>query len=213
MLKSIPRIKVCGITRTRDALYASELGVDAIGFVLAESPRRIEPEKAREISLSLPPFVSTVGVVVDMDLASLRETATFCGLDWLQLHGNESPEYCKALDFRIIKALRVKDRKSIETMAPYKDCVQAFLLDTYVKGKKGGTGKTFDWSLAKGAKEYGPVILSGGLTPGTVREAIGVARPHGVDVSSGVETAPGIKDHKKMRSFVEEVRTSMGDRE
>jgi phosphoribosylanthranilate isomerase len=211
MLKSIPRIKICGITRTKDALYAASLGVDAVGFVLAESPRQIEPEMAREISLSLPPFVSTVGVVVDMDLEALRDMATFCRLDWLQLHGNESPEYCRALDFRLLKAIRVKDRQSIEAMAPYQSCVKGFVLDTYVKGKQGGTGKTFDWNLAKEAGEYGPVILSGGLTPEAVRKAICVARPYGVDVSSGVESAPGIKDHEKMRRFVEEVRSSTGD--
>jgi len=211
MFDALPRIKICGITRTTDALCAASLGVDAVGFVLAESPRRIEPEMAREISRSLPPFVSTVGVVVDMDLEALRDMATFCRLDWLQLHGNESPEYCRALDFRLLKAIRVKDRQSIETMAPYQGCVKGFVLDTYVKGKQGGTGKTFDWNLAKEAKEYGPVILSGGLTPEAVREAIHVAGPYGVDVSSGVERAPGIKDHKKMGSFVQEVRCSMGD--
>jgi phosphoribosylanthranilate isomerase len=211
MLKRAPRIKICGITRPEDALYAAELGVDAVGFVLAESPRRVAPEAVREISLSLPPFVSTVGVVVDMDLEALRGTAVFCRLDWLQLHGDESPEYCRALDFRTIKAFRVKDTQSIKKMAAYKGHVHAFLLDAYVKGEKGGTGKTFDWDLAKGAKEYGPVILSGGLTPEVLKEAIRRVDPWGVDVSSGVETAPGIKDHRKMRSFVGEAREIMGE--
>jgi phosphoribosylanthranilate isomerase len=211
MMNPVPRIKICGITRQTDAHYAAGLGVDALGFVLAESPRRIEPQLAREISLSLPPFVSTVGVFVDMELEPLREMASYCRLDWLQLHGNESPEYCRALDFRVMKAIRVKDRQSIETLAAYEGCVRGFVLDAYVKGRPGGTGKTFDWTLAKEAKKDGPVILSGGLTPDAVRRAIDVARPYGVDVSSGVESAPGIKDHEKMDRFVAEVRSTMGD--
>jgi len=213
MFNPVPRIKVCGITRQTDALYAASLGADAVGFVLAKSPRRVGPQMVREMSLSLPPFVNTVGVVVDMDLEALREMASFLKLDWLQLHGNESPEYCKALDLKILKAIRVKDRQSIEAMAAYEGCVKGFLLDTYVEGKPGGTGKTFDWSLVKEAKRHGPIILSGGLTAESVREAIDVARPYGVDVSSGIETAPGIKNHEKLRRFVAEVRSSMGDKE
>lgn len=201
------------MTRQTDALYAASLGVDAVGFVLAKSPRRVGPQVVREISLSLPPFVSTVGVVVDMDLETLRKTASLCRLHWVQLHGHESPEYCRALDSNIIKALRVKDRESLEAMAAYEDCVQGFLLDTYVKGKPGGTGKTFDWTLVKEAKKYGPVILAGGLTAEEIREAIHVARPYGVDVSSGVESAPGVKDREKMRRFVAEVRSTMGEME
>lgn len=211
MLRSLPRIKICGITRQADAQFAASLGVDAVGFVLAESPRRMEPHMARQISLSLPPFVRTVGVFVDEDPELVRRIATFCGFDWVQLHGNESPEYCYALDFKLLKAIRVKDRQSIETMAAYKDCVAGFVLDTYVKGQHGGTGKTFDWTLAKEAKQYGPVILSGGLTPEDVRQAIRLVSPHGVDVSSGVESAPGIKDHEKIRRFVAEARAEMGD--
>jgi phosphoribosylanthranilate isomerase len=200
----MPRIKICGITREVDALYAASLGADAVGFVLAESPRRIEPPMVRKICLSLPPFVTTVGVFVDMDLDAVREIATLCRLDWVQLHGNESPDYCRALDLKALKAIRVKDGQSIETMATYRECVKGFVLDTYVKGQRGGTGKSFDWSLAKEAKRYGPIIVSGGLTPEDVREAIKVVKPYGVDVSSGVESAPGVKDHDKMRRFVEQ---------
>ncbi|MDY6989064.1 MAG: phosphoribosylanthranilate isomerase [Thermodesulfobacteriota bacterium] len=213
MFSPVPRIKVCGMTSQTDALYAASLGVDAVGFVLAKSPRRVDPQVVREISLSLPPFVSTVGVVVDMDLETLRKTASLCRLHWIQLHGHESPEYCRALDFNIIKALRVKDRESLEAMAAYEGCVHGFLLDTYVKGKPGGTGRTFDWTLVKEAKKYGPVILAGGLTAEGIREAIHVARPYGVDVSSGVESAPGVKDREKMRRFVAEVRSTMGEME
>ncbi|NVM57099.1 MAG: phosphoribosylanthranilate isomerase [Desulfobacterales bacterium] len=209
MFDSIPRIKICGMTREADAQLAAGLGVDALGFVLAESPRRIAPETVRKLSLSLPPFVSTVGVFVDMDMESVRHIASFCRLDWVQLHGNESPDYCRALGFKLLKAIRVRDGQSIETMAGYKDCVKGFVLDTYVKGLHGGTGKSFDWDLAKEAKKYGPVILSGGLTPENVKEAIRVVRPYGVDASSGVESAPGIKDHEKMRRFVEQIRSGV----
>lgn len=212
MLNSAPRIKICGITREEDAQLAVSLGVDAVGFVLAESPRRVSPEWVHEITSSLPPFVSTVGVFVDMDLETLRHIAGFCKLDWLQLHGNESPDYCRALDFRLLKAIRVKNSQSIEAMAAYKNCVKGFVLDAYIKGQQGGTGKTFDWNLANEAKRHGPVVLAGGLTPEVVREAIHRVRPYGVDVSSGVESAPGIKDHEKMRRFVEQVRYGMGDR-
>ena len=202
----MPRIKICGITREADAQFAASLGVDAVGFVLAKSPRRITPEMARKITSSLPPFVSTVGVFVDMDLDSLRQIAAFCKFDWIQLHGSESPEYCRALDFSVLKAIRVSSRQSLKAMAAYSDSVGGFVLDTYVKGQAGGTGKTFDWVIAREAKDYGPVILSGGLTPENVKEAVCTVDPYGVDISSGVESAPGIKDHLKMRRFVEHVR-------
>lgn len=211
MSRSLPRIKICGITRQADAQLAASLGVDAVGFVLAESPRRTRPHMARQISLSLPAFVRTVGVFVDEDPEFVRHIAKSCGFDWVQLHGNESPEYCQALDLKLLKAIRVKDRQSIEAMAAYTDCVEGFVLDTYVKGQHGGTGKTFNWTLAKEAKQYGLVILSGGLTPEDVRQAINLVSPHGVDVSSGVESAPGIKDHEKIRRFVAEARAQMGD--
>lgn len=211
MLHSTPKIKLCGITRETDAQFAASLGVDALGFVLAESPRRVDPHVVRKITLSLPPFVSTVGVFVDADMDSVSQMAAFCRLDWIQLHGNETPDYCKALNLRLLKAIRVKDRQCVELMAVYKGCVNGFVLDTYVKGQQGGTGKAFDWTLAREAGKYGPVILSGGLTPENVREAIQAVCPHGVDVSSGVESRPGIKDHDKMRRFVEQAMKSGGD--
>jgi phosphoribosylanthranilate isomerase len=195
------------MTREVDALYAAALGVDALGFIFAESPRKVQPEIVRRIILSLPPFVSAVGVFVDAELDLVKHIATDCRLDWVQLHGKESPTYCTSLGVRVLKAIRVKDRDSIQTMEHYKGFVDGFVLDTYVKGEKGGTGKTFDWALAQEAKKYGPVILAGGLTPDDVGDAVKRVTPYGVDVSSGVETAPGIKDHDKMRRFVERVRT------
>lgn len=202
-----PRIKICGMTREVDALYAAALGVDALGFIFSESPRKVEPEIVRRIILSLPPFVSAVGVFVDAELDLVKRIATVCSLDWVQLHGKESPTYCTNLGLRVLKAIRVKDRDSIQTMEHYKGFVDGFVLDTYVKGEKGGTGKTFDWALAQEAKKHGPVILAGGLTPDDVGDAVKRVTPYGVDVSSGVETAPGIKDHDKMRRFVERIRT------
>lgn len=211
MLRSLPRIKICGITRHTDAQMAARLGADAVGFVLADSPRRMEPHRVRQIRLSLPPVVRAVGVFVDEEPEFVAQMATFCGFDWVQLHGHETPDYCNAVGFKPLKAIRVKDKHSIKTMAAYQDCVAGFVLDTYVEGQQGGTGKTFDWTLAKRAKQYGPILLSGGLTPDDVRQAIKQVGPHGVDVSSGVESAPGIKDHQKLRRFVAEARAEMGD--
>ena len=194
------------MTRKADVQYAAALGVDAVGFVFAESPRKVTPESVRELCRSIPPFVSTVGVFVDADLDRIQHIARTCRLDWVQLHGKESAKDCGDLGLNVLKAIRVRDRHSIEAMEPYKGCVGGFVLDTYVKGQKGGTGKTFDWSLAQEAKQYGPVILAGGLTPQDVERAIIQVNPYGVDISSGVESAPGVKDHGKMRHFVEQVK-------
>ncbi len=203
------KIKICGITRLEDALLAADLGADALGFIFAESPRQVVPEIAREIISLLPPFVNSVGVFVDEEQESVREIAAYCKLDLVQLHGNESSGYCKALGLRALKAIRVKDEKSIDSMASYRGTVQGFLLDTYVKGLPGGTGKTFNWELAEQAKKYGPVILSGGLTPDNICEAIEKVKPYGVDASSGVEASPGIKDPDKLKLLFSNARTPL----
>lgn len=200
-----PRIKICGIGSERDALAAARLGVDAVGFVLAPSPRRVAPERVREICLALPPFVSRVGVFVNEGAMVVRQTVEFCGLDWVQLHGDESPDYCERLGLPILKAVRVRDQASVDGLAPYGRFVRGFVLDAYVSGKAGGTGKTFDWGLAEGAGAHGPIILSGGLSPENVAQAVEQVRPYGVDVSSGVEFTPGVKDHDKMQRFVERI--------
>ncbi|MFH1674642.1 MAG: phosphoribosylanthranilate isomerase [Pseudomonadota bacterium] len=201
------KIKICGIMRPEDALLAADLGADALGFIFAESPRQVVPEIAREIISLLPPFVNSVGVFVDEEQESVREIAAYCKLDLVQLHGNESSGYCKALGLKALKVIRVKDEKSIESMASYRGTVQGFLLDTYVKGLPGGTGKTFNWELAKQAKKYGPVIISGGLTPDNICEAIEKVKPYGVDVNSGVEASPGIKDPDKLKLLFSKART------
>jgi phosphoribosylanthranilate isomerase len=202
------RTKICGITNAQDALLAAALGAHALGFIFyPKSSRAVAPEAAREIIRQLPPFVLTVGVFVDEEAQTVREIARFAGLDWLQLHGRETPEYCRALGRRVIKGFRVKDRDSLTALSTYRDAVQAFLLDTYKPGVPGGTGEIFDWDLARQAQAYGPIILAGGLTADNLAQAIRVARPQAVDVASGVEAAPGKKDPEKVRAFIEAVRS------
>lgn len=203
------RIKICGITNLKDALVAVELGADALGFVFAESPRRIGPEVASQIIRSLPPFITVVGLFVDERAEVVREIMKECRLDALQFHGNESPDYCKLFPRKMIKAFRIKDEETLKTISSYK--VNAYLLDAYVEGMAGGTGETFNWNLAIEAKKIGPpIILAGGLGPDNVVEAVRKVRPYGVDVSSQIEKAPGKKDHKKMRAFIEAVRRTDG---
>ncbi|MCL6622384.1 MAG: phosphoribosylanthranilate isomerase [Syntrophobacterales bacterium] len=205
------RVKICGLTDPEDARLAAALGAHALGFIFyPPSPRSVSPEQAREIIRQLPPFVLTVGVFVDEELDAVREIAALAGLDWVQLHGNESPDYCRALGRRVIKGFRVQGEETLPLLAPYRGAVQAVLLDTYKPGTPGGTGETFDWQLAHRARDYGPIILAGGLTPDNVAEAIRAARPQAVDVASGVEAAPGKKDPAKLRAFMEAVRTAGG---
>jgi phosphoribosylanthranilate isomerase len=200
------RVKICGITNLEDALLAAALGADALGFIFyPKSPRVVAPETARAIIKQLPPFVTTVGVFVDEEAAKVRDLAARVGLDWLQLHGKESPDYCRSLGRRIIKGFRIKDQSSLADLAAYRDAAQALLLDTYKKGLPGGTGESFDWQLAREARPFGPIILSGGLTPGNVAQAIAIVQPQAVDVASGVEAAPGQKDPAKLRAFFEAV--------
>jgi phosphoribosylanthranilate isomerase len=196
------RIKICGITNLIDARLAADLGAHALGFIFyPKSPRSVRPEVAREIIDNLPPLVMTVGVFVDEEAEVVRGIAETTGLDWVQLHGQESPEYCCSLGRRVIKGFRIKDASSLALLPEYQGSVQGFLLDTYKAGTAGGTGETFDWGLARQAAELGPIILAGGLTPGNVAQAIHTAKPAAVDVASGVEALPGRKDPVKLREF------------
>jgi phosphoribosylanthranilate isomerase len=198
------KIKICGITNLADALLAADLGADALGFIFyAKSPRQVAPETAREIIAQLPPFVVAVGVFVDEAAAVVQELAAKVGLDWVQLHGQESPEYCRNLGRRLIKAFRIQDEDSLRQLADYQGAAQALLLDTYKPGQVGGTGEVFDWHLAREAKKYGHIILAGGLTSANVAQAIEVAGPDAVDAASGTEAAPGKKDPAKLRAFFE----------
>lgn len=201
------RIKICGITNLEDALLAAELGADALGFIFyPPSPRSVAPAAARAIIAQLPPFVSTVGVFVDEDAATVKELAAAVGLDWLQLHGQETPEYCRGLGRRVIKSFRIQDANSLAGLGAYRGATQAFLLDTYKKGLLGGTGETFNWDLAREARKYGPIILAGGITSENVVQAIAAAQPWAVDVASGVEAAPGEKAPERLRAFFAAVK-------
>jgi phosphoribosylanthranilate isomerase len=195
------RVKICGITNRGDAHAAVDAGADALGFIFVrESPRYIEPHIAAGISAELAPFVSVVGVFADESREVVAGVRKMCCLNAVQLHGNESPEYCRDLSCAVIKAFRMADDFDLGTLEKYQ--VRGFLLDTAVEGKLGGTGLAFDWRRAVPAKKYGPVILAGGLNPENVAEAVKTVRPYGVDVSSGVEGAPGKKDHEKIRKLI-----------
>ncbi len=202
------RVKICGITNFEDALYAVKYGANALGFVFAESKRQIALSTARDIIQRLPPFVVTVGVFVNAPLERVLHDSSFCHLNAVQLHGDESPDYCNKLvsDVTVIKAHRIKDERSVIDIDQYRKCVSAHLLDTYQLGEYGGTGQTFDWTVMKQlGEEFGPIILAGGLDPENVKGAIEVTRPYAVDVSSGVELSPGKKDSQKVRSFLNSV--------
>ena len=199
------RVKICGITTSEDAAAAVEAGADALGLVFVRgTPRFVTVEQAAEILRGVPPFVSTVGVFVDQPLAEVLEIAASLHLHAVQLHGDEPEAYCRSIPVPVIKALRVRDRESLGPLAWYP--AQAFLLDAYVEGRPGGTGTLLPWDLAAHAKGRAPIILSGGLRPETVAEAVRSLRPFGVDVSSGVERSPGRKDHRKVREFIVNVR-------
>ena len=201
------RIKICGITNPEDALLAAELGADALGFIFyPPSPRSVAPDAARAIIAQLPPLVTTVGVFVDEDAAAVRDLAARLGLDWVQLHGQEPPEYCRSLGRRVIKGFHILDENSLASLPAYRGAAQALLLDTYKKGQTGGTGETFDWHLANEARKYGPIILAGGLNPDNVARAVDTAQPQAVDVASGVEAAPGKKDPEKLKKFFAALR-------
>jgi len=195
------KVKICGITNMDDALHAAACGADALGFVFyAKSPRCVTPEAAREIIVGLPPFVTAVGLFVNEEPSRIRQVAAFCGLDVLQLHGDETPQDCLLPPHRVVKALRVKDEASLTSLGDY--AVSALLLDAWVGGTYGGTGHRFNWDLAASAAAARRIILAGGLTPDNVAEAVRTVRPYGVDVSSGVESVPGCKDPAKVEAFI-----------
>ena len=199
------KIKICGIRNLEDAIAAAEAGADALGFVFyPESPRFIDPGNVRHIISKLPVFITYIGVFVDEKEDVIRRILRESGIQLLQFHGSESPMLCTRFREKVIKSIRIRDAGSIESMKMYP--LDTFLLDTYHAEVKGGTGKAFDWGIAEKAKEHGKIILSGGLTPSNVEEAIRRVKPYGVDVSSGVEKSPGKKDHMKIKKFIKEVK-------
>ena len=207
------RIKVCGTTRLTDAENAVACGVDALGFIfVAKSKRCVTPNVARNIITKLPPFVDRVGVFVNEPIQSVVDIVRDCDLSLVQLHGNEDAEYCKQLGdslagCKILKACRVGEHTAGDGFTPYAPFVQAYLLDTYVKGIEGGTGKIFDWGLVTALHLDKPVILAGGLTPDNIIESLQTMVPYAIDINSGVEDAPGLKNHEKLKSIVSKVRT------
>jgi len=204
-----PKIKICGITRLADAQSALAAGADALGFMFyPESPRCLTPSAIAQIIRHLPPFVAKVGVFVNAHQDAVRQAISTCGLDTLQFHGQAPPSFCRLFPgLKVIKAFRLRDAASLEQLPPYQNQTDAWLLDSYVPGQPGGTGTTFNWDLALQAKKHDhPILLAGGLTPENVRQAVQTVRPFGLDVSSGVESAPGIKDPQKIIRFVQAAR-------
>ncbi|NVM25375.1 MAG: phosphoribosylanthranilate isomerase [Desulfobacterales bacterium] len=206
------RVKICGITNYQDASLAVEVGAHAIGFIFAPSPRQITPEKACDIIRAIPPFVQTVGVFVDERPATIRQIIQFCGLDLVQLHGDESPAMCHGLMPHTIKVFRLKDESGLQSIKPYYGKVRALLLDTDSETRRGGTGETFDWGLAIKAKEFEiPTILSGGLNPDNISQAISLVKPYAVDVNSGIEDRPGKKNVSLMKELMGRIRKIKGE--
>jgi len=200
------KVKICGITNLADAKAAIEAGADVLGFVFFDqSPRRVSIEAASGIIRELPPFIVKAGVFVDAPTELVYRGIVECGLNLLQFHGEETPEYCVQFGMMSLKAFRMRDESSLELLPTYP--TDGWLLDTFVPDKIGGTGERFNWELAVRARQLGrPVFLAGGLTPENVKEAVRQVRPYAVDVSSGVETAAGKKDHGKVRRFIQEAK-------
>ena len=203
------KVKICGITNLDDALVSIEAGCNALGFVFyRKSPRYIMPKKASQIIKHIPAHILKIGVFVDTKEKTIKRAAKLCNLDMLQFHGNESPQFCnKFKGYKIIKAFRVKDKIELKNLVNYKTF--AYLFDTFVKSKMGGTGKKFNWTLGRHLKGLRkPIFLSGGLNAENVTEAIKQVRPDWLDVSSSVEIKPGKKDYNKVKEFIEIVRKS-----
>ena len=200
-------VKICGITNLDDAEASTLAGADAIGFIFyPESPRCITPDRAREISGKLPRRVCRVGVFVDQDVEGVRRIAQICGLDFIQLHGNESPDYCRAFSPSVlIKAVSIQKEEDLALLKDYP--VRAILADAHDPVRRGGIGKTCDWNLARKAGERHRLILSGGLNPQNILPAIEKVRPLAVDIGSGVEARPGKKDPGKIKELMAAVRS------
>lgn len=204
MDRSVVRVKICGLTRKDDALAAAELGADALGFIFYDrSPRAATPETVRALACELPPYVTRVGVFVDTPAPEIVRIMRYCRLHVAQLHGDQTTEIAGQIGYDFIKAFRLRAAEDLERLKDFGDA-SAFLLDTFDADQMGGTGRTFNWDWAISAKNYGrPIILSGGLTPENVAEAVVRVGPAAVDVASGVEASPGKKDLGKVARFIE----------
>jgi len=207
------RVKICGITRKEDALLAARLGASAIGFIFYPRSRRyVEPALAGEIARTLPPFVAAVGVFVDPTLEEVESVLRQVPLSGIQLHGNETPQFCTAFRLPVIKGFRVGPEFDVGQFSRYRGL--SLLLDGFDPRQPGGSGKSFDWRLARLARRYGPIIIAGGLRAENVAEAVGVAKPDAVDISSGVESEPGRKDPQKLLQLFDVIdQLNQGDHE
>ena len=198
------RVKICGITNLNDARLAIESGAHALGFVFAPSPRRISPDDALKIIRSIPPFVERVGVFVNEERENVLQIAATCKLTCLQFHGDESARYCHSFPSKVIKAFPLASALPPE-LDSYR--VDAILVDASCREQRGGTGKLCNWHLATALRDRGlPIILSGGLDPDNIEEAIKTVKPYAVDLSSGLEQSPGVKSPRKMAAFFEAIR-------
>ena len=204
------RVKICGITRLVDAMVAVGEGADALGFIFVkDSPRFIPPDDAAAIVRMLPPFVTAVGVFVNEPRASILQVIADAGITCLQLHGEEASGETEGYSIPVVKSFRVGPAFDPAALGQYR--TSAYLLDTFAPGQHGGTGRTFDWRVAAEARRFGRIILSGGLNAGNVCRAINEARPYAVDINSGVESAPGIKDREKIKALFAAVRSMKPD--
>lgn len=205
-------VKICGVTTPEDAVAAAEAGADCVGMVFwPGSPRVVTIEVARAVAAALPPFVTRVGVFRDANRDEMARVADAVGLDLLQLHGDEPPEALDALPRRALKAVRVGEGFAPDAALRYEGRAAGLLLDTHTAEAPGGTGRSFDWSLARTVRKHARfLLLAGGLCPENVRAAIRAVGPDGVDASSRLEKAPGRKDHRRIRAFVEAVRAAEG---
>ena len=200
-------VKICGITNIEDAQKADRLGADALGFIFAPSPRKVEVENARRIIDNLGEKVEKIGVFLDHDIGEVKRIAEKCGLTGIQFHGSESPEYLQNFEFyTIIKSIRVNRERGWDEIEKYREVADRLLLDTYVDGKPGGTGNCFPWELIR-EYDFGgvPVIVAGGITPDNVLDALGSAPLYGIDVCSGVEEVPGKKSKVKLKRIFEKI--------
>jgi len=202
------KVKICGLTRIEDALAAAAAGADLVGFMFYEpSPRCVSCAQAAAMSEQLPPHIVRVGVFVNPKAGTVTQAIAACGLTLLQFHGDETPEFCAQFGLMTMKAFRIRDAASLAALPRHS--AAAWLLDAWSPAGLGGTGERFDWELAVAARQFGrPIFLAGGLTPDNVAAAVRQVQPFGVDVSSGVESAPGVKDAAKMRAFVTAAKTA-----
>jgi phosphoribosylanthranilate isomerase len=196
------RVKICGVTRPQDVRLIAKAGAGAIGFQISQGPRKITPAQAKKLVKLMPPWVTPVGVLVNEPLAKAKKLIKYCGFQVVQLHGDETAAYCEQMPVSVIKVIRMKHSTSYKAFKKYK--VASYLLDSFHKGVRGGTGKSFQPSWAKKAvlELPAPVLLAGGLNPENVFQTIRASKVFGVDVSSGVEVSPGIKDPKKVVQFI-----------